>query len=167
MSNFQVIDGTIGGGQAIDANSTTLNARLGQRIQAKDMASTDYGIGEFIYLQGLNATAVGSVVTFDSETFQTALAVGGAKGQVAFAMSACVTGEYGWYQIYGKCVGKVLALFADNAVPYLTATPGSLDDAVVAGDEVYAARSVSAIGTPAAGLALISVSYPFVTDASN
>jgi len=167
MSNFQVIDGTIGAGQAIDANSDTLNARLGQRVQAKDMADTDYGIGEFIYLKGLDSTAVGTAVTFNSSSFQTALAVANAKGQIAFAMSACVTGEYGWYQIFGKCVSKVLTGFASGNVPYLTSTAGSLDDAVVAGDAVDGAVSVSAIATPSAGLALISVSYPTVSDESN
>lgn len=167
MSNFQVIDGTIGGGQAIDANSTTLNARLGQRIQAKDTASTDYGIGEFIYLQGVASTAVGSVVTYSASSFATALATANAKGLIAVAMAATVAGEYGWYQIYGKAVAKVLAGFASGNVCYLTSTAGSIDDAVVVGDEIYTALSVGAIGTPAAGQALISISYPFVTDASN
>jgi hypothetical protein len=165
MSSWQPVSGMIG--QAIDVNSATLTGQLGRTIQARDMASTDYGMGQFIYLKGLDATAVGSVVTFNSSSFQTALAVANAKGQIAFAMSACVTGEYGWYQIYGKCVAKVAALFASGNVPYLTATPGTIDDAVVAGDAITGSVSVSAIATPAAGLALISVSYPTVTDESN
>jgi hypothetical protein len=124
-------------------------------------------VGEFIYLKGLDSTAVGTAVTFNSSSFATALAVANAKGQIAFAMAATVTGEYGWYQIYGKAAAKVLTGFATDKVPYLTATPGSLDDTVVAGDAVTGSVSVSAIDTPSTGLALISVSYPTVTDESN
>ena len=101
MSSWQPVDGSLIG-QSIDSNSATLNGQLGRTVKCRDMASTDYGIGEFIYLKGLDATAVGTVVTFNSSSFQTALAVANAKGQIAFAMAATVTGEYGWYQIYGK-----------------------------------------------------------------
>jgi len=166
MSSWQPVDGSLIG-QSIDSNSATLNGQLGRIVECRDMASTDYGIGQFIYLKGLDATAVGSVVTFTSGAFQTALAVANGKGRIAFAMSACVTGEYGWYQIGGKAVAKVAALFATGLVPYLTATPGTIDDAVVVGDEIFSALSVSGTGTPSTGLALISVMNPFVTDASN
>lgn len=160
--------GAIGAGsQAIDATSTTQNGQLGQQVVARDMASTNYGFGEFIYLKGLDATAVGSVVTFDRETFATALAVADATGPIAVAMSACLTGQYGWYQIVGTAACKVAALFAADLVPYLTATPGTIDDAVVAGDEIYAAKSLTATGTPSTGLALVGINYPFVTNASN
>jgi hypothetical protein len=167
MAQWQIIDGTIGPSQAIDATSTTQDARLGQRIKAKDMASTDYGIGEFIYLKGVASTAVGSVVTFNADSFETALAVANAKGLIAVAMSANVANQYGWYQVYGKSICKVATLFASGNVAYLTSTAGTIDDAVVAGDEIYTSLSVSAIGTPSAGLAEVSISYPFVTDASN
>ncbi len=165
MATWQAVDGTIG--FALDGHETTLQAKLGQRVKAQDTASTDYGIGEFIYLEGVASTAVGSVVTYNASSFETALAVAGAKGLIAVAMAATVAGEYGWYQIYGKAVAKVLTGFASGNVCYLTATAGSIDDAVVAGDEIYTGLSVGAIGTPAAGQALISISYPFVTDASN
>lgn len=166
MSSWQPVDGSFIG-QPIDVNSATLNGQLGRIVTCRDMASTDYGIAQFIYLKGLDATAVGTVVTFTASAWQTALAVANAKGLVGFAMSACVTGEYGWYQISGKAVAKVAALFASGAVCYLTATPGTIDDAVVVGDEIFTSVSVSATGTPSTGLALISCNNPFVTDASN
>ncbi len=126
--------------------------------------SINYGSGEFIYLLGVASTAVGSVVTYNPDTGVTALAVADAKGPIAVAMSANVAGQYGWYQIGGVAAAKVLASFASGAVPYLTATAGSLDDAVVAGDKVSHAVSTSAIDTPDTGLALISLQRPFVED---
>lgn len=154
-------------GVDITDHSTTPKFSLGQKVQCRDTASTAYGTGGFIYLKGLDATAVGSVVTFSSASWATALATANAKGRIGVAMSACVTGEYGWYQIDGNAAMKVLAAFASGNVPYLTSTAGSVDDAVVVGDEIFSALSVSAIDTPSTGLALVSINEPFVTDASN
>jgi hypothetical protein len=88
-----------------------------------------------------------------------------AIGPVAIAMSACVTGEYGWYQIQGKAVGKVASGFADNGNVYATATAGTVDDAIVAGDRVKNAKGASAIDTPSTGLAEMEISRPFMDDA--
>jgi hypothetical protein len=165
MATWKRIEpGYIGGAQAIDATSTTANFPLGLTVKAKDLASTDYGVGEFIYLKGVASTAVGSVVTFNRDDHSTALLAADAKGPVAVAMSANVASQYGWYQIRGKAVAKVLASFADNADCYATSTAGSIDDAVVAGDVIVGAKSASAIGTPSSGLAEIEIDNPFVFD---
>ena len=79
-------------------------------------------------------------------------------------MSICVANEFGWYQIQGKAVGKALAGFVDNANVYATATAGSVDDAVVAGDRVKEAKGASAVGTPSAGLAEFEIARPFMDD---
>ena len=101
--------------QAIDETSTTQNVPLGTRVQAVDKASTAYGTGEFIYLQGVASTVVGSFVTFSQDDNSTALLVANAIGPVATAMSINVASSFGWYQIFGKAVGKGLASLADNA----------------------------------------------------
>lgn len=163
MSDFKNVESQVYS-QAIDENSTTQTAPLGTIIKAKDTASTAYGAGEFIYLQGVASTAVGSVVTFANDDFSTALAVADAIGPVAIAMSACVANEYGWYQISGKGAATVLASFADNANCYLTATAGKIDDAVVAGDYITGIKGASAIDTPSTGLAEVELQRPFVTD---
>lgn len=160
MSDFRRIDGHIGG-QAIDSNSDSQQHHLGECISARDMASTDYGVGEFIYAKGLDSTAVGEVVIVDADAWTTKLAVADDVGRIALAMSACVTGEFGWYQTRGKGVALVLASFADNLACYLTSTPGSIDDAVVGGDRIHKMESASAIATPAAGQAEIDLDYPF------
>jgi hypothetical protein len=150
--------------QGISVNSDVQKHPLGYRVFATDTGSAAYGNGEFIYLKGLANTAIGTVVTYNADDFSTALLAANAIGPVAVAMSACVANEFGWYQIYGKGVAKVLALFADNANCYATATGGSIDDAVVAGDLVKNMKGASAIDTPGTGLAEIEMAYPFMDD---
>ena len=164
MSDFQGIDGVIGH-QAIAETSTTQNHDLGLVMKAKDTASTAYGVGEFIYLKGVASTVVGSAVLIAEDGFTTSLLAANDIGQVAFAMSINVASSFGWYQINGKAVGKVLTGFADNGNCYGTATAGSLDDAVVAGDRVQRCKGASAIGTPSTGLADLEISYPEVNNA--
>jgi len=166
MSQFQA-DSAMGLNQDIDVNSTTLQDTLGRTITATDTASTAYGEGEFIYLQGVASTAVGSVVTYQYGDYVTALASANGVGLVAVAMSACVAGEYGWYQIRGLSVMKVLASFAADKLVYLTSTAGSVDDAVVVGDAIQPSYSFTAIDTPSTGLAEVSIDHPFVSNISN
>jgi hypothetical protein len=162
MSTFQQL-GMIGG-QAIDVNSSTKQHQLGLVCKAVDMASTDYGVGEFVYAIGSASTVVGSVCLIDEDGYQTDLAVANDKGTIGIAMAATLAGEYGWFQIKGKGVAKVLASFADNANCYLTATDGSIDDAVVAGDRIHNMLGLSAIDTPSTGLAEVSLNYPHTDD---
>lgn len=94
---------------------------------------------EYIFGAGVASCLTGSWVSFDEATQATLLAAN-AKGRVGVAMAAIVASSYGYFQIYGKClVAKALADCADNADLYATATAGSVDDAVVAGDRVKGA----------------------------
>ena len=124
--------------------------------------STTYGGGEFIYLKGVASTAIGSWVTYNADDWSTALLAANAIGPVAVAMSPSIAGEYGWYQIGGKAVGKALASYADNGLVYATATAGSIDDAVVAGDRVKNAKGASAVNTPSTGFAEFEIQRPFM-----
>ncbi|MDA1043837.1 MAG: hypothetical protein O3C57_01295 [Verrucomicrobia bacterium] len=158
---YQVTN-TVVGAQAIATNSTTQNHPLGTVVRAKDPT---YGEGEFIYLSGVASTAVGSWVTAHEDGFTTTLLAANDIGRVAVAMSANVASEYGWYQISGKAVGKALASYADDGLVYATATAGSIDDAVVAGDRVKKAIGASAVDTPSTGLAEFEIDRPFMDDA--
>ena len=93
----------IAGSQPIADTSTTALHVLGTIVRAYD---STYGEGEFIYLLGVAGTAVGRPVTFDAVTYQTTLAAVGTNlpRRVAFAMSANVAAQYGWYQISGMCI---------------------------------------------------------------
>lgn len=117
------------------------------------------GSGEFIYLPGLAATALGELVIYDLNALTTKRAVAGDRGPCAVAMSANVASQGGWYQIGGIAQIKSGTVVAAGAV-YLTATPGTVDDAVVATDKVDGARFKTADGTPAAGFAYAMLERP-------
>lgn len=157
---FRVTD-TLLGVQAIANTETTQNHPLGTIVRATDPT---YLAGEFIYLKGVASTVVGSWVVYHPDDFTTTLLAANDIGPVAIAMSANVASQYGWYQIQGKGVGKVLAGFVDNANIYATATAGSVDDAVVAGDRVKNAKGASAIDTPSTGLAEVEIERPWMDD---
>lgn len=162
MSSYKIIS-SFAIPQEIADTSTTQLCPLGLIINAQD---DTYGVGEFIYLKGVASTAVGSWVTFNSDDYSTALLAANAIAPVAVAMSANVAGQYGWYQISGKAVGKALTGYVDNALVYATATAGSVDDAVVVGDRVKNALGASAVGTPSSGLAEFEIQRPWMDDAS-
>lgn len=92
--------------QPITDHVTTAQHAVGKIIRAKDPT---YGAGEFIYLVGVASTVVGSLVSYDAAgtlAFQSALHTTelDKSRPVAVAMSACVAGEYGWYQIAGQAI---------------------------------------------------------------
>ena len=142
--------------QLISETSTTLQIPLGSRVKAYDPT---YSEGEFVYLKGVASTAIGDMVIFDQYANTTTRAVAGSRGPAAIAMSANVANQYGWYQISGSAVVKA-ATVAANARPYLTATAGTIDDAVVAGDAIDGARFKTADGTPSAGFAILQIDRP-------
>lgn len=93
------------GSQPIAETSTVQRHPLGKIVRAVDPT---YGEGEFIYLLGVGSTVIGSAVSYNISTYQTALApVGtGVPRAIAFAMSANVASQWGWYQISGLVVAK-------------------------------------------------------------
>lgn len=114
--------------QDIATTDTVQRQILGTIVRARD---NTLGEGEFIYLLGIASTVVGSAVTYNPSTFLTTLsAVAGAVPMpLAFAMSANVGSQYGWYQIGGLTTAKkkcTTSLAAGIAV-------GILSTGVVAG----------------------------------
>lgn len=131
---------------AVSSGSTTTiptsPAALGTVVKAIDPT---YGEGEFIFLTGVASTAVGSVVAYDTATFQTKLApVGTNKPEpIAIAMAATLANQFGWYQISGNARAKKtsgLALASNAAVGVLTA---GLIAATGSGKEVQGALTVA------------------------
>ena len=146
----------LAGYQGIALTDTNQNHTLGTIVHATDPT---YGGGEFVYLKGVASTAVGDVVIYDQYAGTTTRAVAGSRGPVAVAMSANVASQYGWYQISGSAVVKC-GTVAANAPLYVTATAGTVDDAVVSGDKIDAFVSKTANGTPSAGLLIAQISRP-------
>lgn len=115
--------------------------------------------GTYAYLKGIASTAIGSVVVYD-EAGQTALAVANDVGPIAVAMAATVANKYGWYLIEGSGSALTDNTVVDNTDVYLTATPGAVDDAVVAGDRIHGALFRAA--RTGAGLVSIQLFSPMV-----
>lgn len=133
------------------AINTGKRYRLGTRRQLNG--------NEYIYLQGVASTAVGTWVSFDELGVTTRL-VANNKGRVGIAMAATVASTYGWYQIYGSAQGLALTLFADNGAVYTTGTAGSVDDTDVATEAVIGAVGRSAVNETTL-IATFELNYPF------
>jgi len=142
--------------QAIADTSTEAKVELGTIVSAYDPT---YGYAQFIYLKGVASTVIGDVVNYRSDTGATVRGVLATRGPVAVAMSANVANQYGWYQISGMAVVKAGTVAANGNV-YLTATDGTVDDAVTAGSLIQGARFKTADGTPSAGFALAQLARP-------
>lgn len=153
--------------QPIDEVSTTQNHPLGTIVQAVDRGSNGNGVGEFIYLKGVASGARGAWVTYSADSGACVLLAANAIGPVGIMMSTLdAATDYGWVQISGKAVGKAAAAYADNGLVYATATPGTVDDAVVAGDRVKEALGASAVDSPETGYAEFEIHRPFMDDAT-
>jgi hypothetical protein len=150
--------------QAIADTSTTQKLALGTVVRAFEKDTVAIGAGEFIYLKGVASTVVGSLVTYDPFLATTTLAPAtGGIGPVAVSMSANVASQFGWYQVSGVAAVKAPnAMAVGSDVFMLAATPGSVDDAVVASEQVVNAAVSTTTGTPSSGLALVTIQRPFL-----
>lgn len=155
--------GTVGLNQAIDATSATQVYKTGTVVKCRDMGSTDRGEAEFMYAKGVASVVAGNYCVISPGGDAAIRTVARSIGQGGVAMAAIVANNWGWFQISGRAIvtaGTVL----DDTTPYLSATDGSLDDAVVTGDVVYGARFAGATDT---GQALIDLRYPTTQDTDN
>ena len=140
---------------ASSASPTPPN-KLGMVVHANDPT---YGDGEFILLAGVANTAVGSLVTYNTSSYTTALAaVGANKPQpIAVAMSANTSAStWGWYQISGMAVMKktcTVSLAANAAVGVLTT---GLVAGSGSGKEIQGAL-VAAVASATAGRTTVQV----------
>ena len=134
-------------------------SQLGQVIKAYD---PNFGTGEFIYLLGLLATVAGDLVIYDEGAASaTTRAITTSRGPCAIAMADNVAGQYGWYQVSGAgLVNSAANAVAANAPIYATATPGAVDDAVVAAAKVDGMVSKAANGATLATFTRVQLNRP-------
>ena len=150
LSGLMPITQTDGGVTFAGASSAAPSPpmRLGMIVRAYDPT---FGEGEFILLAGVASTKVGSVVTYNTTSYTTALAPVGNKlpQPIAFAMSANILATtWGWYQISGMAVAaktSALALGSNAAVGVLTT---GLIAATATGKEVEGALTAAKATTP-------------------
>jgi hypothetical protein len=137
---------------------------LGTIVRADDPV---YGSGEFIYLQGVANTVLGSAVSWSGvsgsnvPTFQTALLANTTlQGvSVAFATAAILANQFGWYQIGGVAVAATTGTFA-SAGPASIGAAGQLVGGVVAGKQILGATSLTANNVPGTNQVLLSCNRP-------
>ena len=148
------------GFQPITESSTTQKHNLGSRVHAHE----DSGKGDaaFVYAKGVASTVVGDVVTFGSDFATALLGVGAVAGlPCGVAMSANGAGGFGWYAVEGRVPARANAAVAAGANAYATASPGAIDDAVIATDLVDGI--VFAAAAAGAGLVDVILSEPTTT----
>jgi hypothetical protein len=143
LGTWKIVDGVVGA-QKIDELSSTQKHALGKIVRAKDVGTTNYGEGEFIYAKGVASCAAKDWVGIPADNFTLVRAVANGNYPMGVAIAALTASYYGWVQIEGKAIGNCLTSFADNGQVYLTSTAGSVDDASVAGDFVVGAVGASA-----------------------
>ena len=134
---------------------------LGQVVRAVDPV---YGEGEFMLLVGVASTAIGSLVTYNATTYQTALSpnTAGLGVSLAVAMSANGAASFGWYQIGGLAVIKKTAtqVTAQVAV-YQSATAGSIMPTQANGKQILGAQSANlATVTTTTGTLVVLIDRP-------
>ena len=135
----------------------TLPATLGMVCRAFDPT---YGEGEFILLVGVANTVVGSLVSYNASTYQTALSANTANQAtpVAVAMSANLAASFGWYQIGGLAVVKKTAVATSPQVAvYQSATTGRIMATAASGKQLLGARSAN-LATVASTVSTVIVS---------
>lgn len=150
----------------IDDVSTTQKVAVGFVAPIWDLTSTPpqgpIG-GEAIYMKAGGAGIVaGSLVELDPNVGAVLAPATGGIGPVAISFNTVPIGSYSWFGVEGiipiKCPNAVVV---GAGVYMLAATAGSVDDAVVAGQQVLNAEFASLTGVPSAGLALVMVNRPF------
>lgn len=143
------------GSQPITDTVTTARHPLGMIISGHDADGT-LGGGEFIYLQGIGSTVVGSIVNYDA-AYVTALHTSALDKPrpLAVAMSANLASAYGWYQISGQAVvvkANTLSLAAGDAIG---AAAGAA--VVVASGAILNGMCVAAIASAATAVTSVRV----------
>lgn len=152
------------GWPALDDVSTTQKLPLGTEARIMDNQEVTPHGGTAVYLKASGAgIVVGSMVDYDTH-LQTAVlspATGGV-GPVAVALSIVPAASFGWFQIQGRAAVKAPNAMTPGADVFsLAATPGSVDDAAVAGEQILNAKVSTTTGTPGTGLGYIEIQRPF------
>lgn len=141
----------------------TLPLKPGMIVKGTDPT---YGGGEFILLKGVTATAVGSVVTYNTTDFTTTLATSTKKtpAPMAVAMSANTSSsEWGWYQISGVAVAAKSAVATTAGASIGITTAGYVGTAST-GSQVVQNAQYAATTTAGETSVAITIDRPALKD---
>ena len=149
--------------QAATESSTTQKVPLGTIVPIVDNALAVPQAGSAIYVKSSDVILRGSVVMFDLQLGTAVLgpATGGV-GPVGVALANIPSGSFGWLQIDGTAAVKAPNAVAVGANVFpLAATPGSVDDAAVAGEQILNAKFSTTDPVPEVDFAWITINRPF------
>lgn len=105
-----------------------------------------FGEAEFVLAYGVASLQIGDAVRIGLN-YATTRTVASIRGLIGISMSANTsTTALSWFCVRGQVPVRAAAAIAADTPLFVTATAGSLDDAVVAGDNVVGAMAVSASG---------------------
>ncbi len=155
----QIDDGVLSPASVSNGTTTTIPTPpyvLGQIVRGFDPV---YGEGEFILLKGVAGTGVGSVVTYNGTTYETALApvTANQARPVAIAMAANTSAtKFSWYQIAGTAIAARTTGVALNPTVAIGVTSAGKVAASSSGKEILGARSANA-ATVAAATATVAI----------
>jgi hypothetical protein len=157
MSNYFLNDSRFVN-QGLEETSTTLNAKIGDVVRVNHPT---YGIIDVVYLYGVASLAANDAVTYNASTGATTRLVAGGTGPVAISLAANTsTSAASWFAIRGKLLCNTAGTVAAGARVYATATAGSVDDAVNAGDELFGAFFATAV--TGAGTCVVHLQDPYI-----
>lgn len=158
---------------ASSISSTYTDVPLGTVVQAKD---STLGAAEFVFMTGVASTVVGSVVTWNEGTFQTALMVANAASistpgrPVAVAMSANLADAKGWYCVRGNVAVVKNTVYPSSSLAFSSSAAGSVKSATTSGQAIERMFSLaSTIGsansatTAATDTVVMNLEYPMIT----
>lgn len=150
----------------IQVGQSQLNGKavaLGTIVRADDPT---LGTGEFIYLEGVASTVVGSLVTYNPAASTTTLApnTAGLNQPVAVAMAATTAKCYGWYQVAG--VAAVKRVTGGKTSPsvkiYLSSTAGSITSTAATGKSIFNAITANTATVASAATTInVLIERPF------
>ena len=150
LGNLQisVIDTGVTSPSGVSSGSTTVIPTppntLGSIVKGFDPT---YGEGEFILLKGVASTAVGSLVTWNGTTYETALTpvTANQARPVAVAMAANTSAStFAWYQIAGTAIAAKTVGVRINPTVAIGVTSAGKVAASSSGKEILGARSANA-----------------------
>lgn len=130
-----------------------------QKNEVGTIATTHLG-QTYVYLSGVASTLVDDWVTYTA-LFAAVRLIADAVGPVAIATAAIVASNWGWYLIKGSYATANSDTVAAAGSLWIDGTTGRVDDASVAGDNVYGAAST---GADATNKLPVLISFPFVTN---
>lgn len=154
----------------IDVTQVTVSSDVPLfKLGTKGCLQTDDGTKEYVYVELSEAvTFVGQVLQMWGVNNQALLADDGSGAvgrgaRIGVAPVIAANGAFIWMQVYGRATVATLASFAAGAKPYVTASPGYVDDAATAGlESIEGMYCGTATGGAAAANTSFTLNYPSI-----